>query len=407
MRRSIALLIAAALSASATARADEPAPPAPVEPVKAEPVKAEPEKAEPAKTEPVKAEPVKAEPLLVIERRAAIDPPEGSAGPATAAGSTGLRVQLGLEAFVAYDLAITPAATGTQWFHSFEIPRAHVSAAGSYGPARARVVLEAVRSASEGALLGVAGDSFVMRLREASAGYRLGSWLAIDAGVVPTLTIPELDGSFNLRAVAATPLESAGLGSPADLGATARFTFPRGYGFVAVGAYNGEGYDNRELNRGKNLEAAVEFHPAAATAARPLAIFASFVNGSSGTGSARADRLTTALLWQGRRVRAGADFVYAWGVGEDGTRRSWLADGFVRVEPIDRLLLGARGFTWLRDTTAASNRVSAVTGAVGYRIADPLETFVAVTRTLAGTEAAKALPGVDRWDVRIVGRVVF
>jgi hypothetical protein len=318
-----------------------------------------------------------------------------------------LHVQLGLEAFVAYDLSIAPTSTGTEWFHSFEIPRAHASVTGLYGPVQARLVLEAVRSASEGALLGVAGDSFVMRLREASAGYRLGKWLAIDAGVVPTLTIPELDGTFSLRAVAATPTESTGLGSPADLGATVRFNFPANYGFVAVGAYNGEGYTGRELNRGKNLEAAVEFHPAASTVARPLAVFASFVNGSTGTGSARANRLTTALLWQGRRVRAGADFVYAWGVAENGAQRSYLIDGFVRVEPIDRLLFGARGFSWLRDTKQASNRVTAVTGAAGYRIADPLEAFLAVTRTLAGTKAAEALPGVDRWDIRIIGRVVF
>ncbi|MFT3776511.1 MAG: hypothetical protein QM820_65050 [Minicystis sp.] len=395
MQRPIAMLLAAALLAAPAARADEPK--------SADSTPAEPSKpADPAKP----AEP-KPEPLLVIERRPRVDPPEGSAGPATAAGSTGLHVQLGLEAFVAYDLKITPTAAGIDWFHSFEIPRAHASVTGLYGPVQARIVLEAVRSASEGALLGVAGDSFVMRVREASAGYRLGRFLAIDAGVVPTLTIPELDGTFALRAVAATPMERAGLGSPADLGATVRFNFPADYGFVAVGAYNGEGYNQRELNRGKNLEAAVELHPAPSTVARPLAVFASFVNGSTGTGSAKANRLTTALLWQGRRVRAGADFVYAWGVGENGLQRSYLIDGFLRLEPIDRLLFGARAFTWLRDTGVASDRVTEVTGAAGYRIADPLETFVAVSRTLAGAKAEEALPGVGHWDVRVIGRVVF
>lgn len=361
---------------------------------------------EPAPIPGAKAEP-KPEPLLVVERRPSIDPVEGGAGPATVAGTTGLHVQLGLEAFVAYDLRISPTPAGSQWFHEFQIPRAHVSFTGLYGPVRARVVLEAVRSSSEGALLGVAGDSFVMRLREASAGYRLGKWLALDAGVVPTLTLPELDGTFALRAVAAAPLESTGLGSPADLGVTARFDLPAGYGFLAAGAYNGEGYNNRELNRGKNLEGAFELHPAPGGAARPLAFFASFVNGSTGTGSARALRLTTAVLWQGRRVRAGADFVYAWGVGERGDQRSYLVDGFVRVEPIDRLLLGARAFHWMRDAQVTGDRVTEVTGAAGYRIADPLEAFLSVTRTLPEAKAAAALPGLDRWDARIIARVVF
>jgi hypothetical protein len=347
--------------------------------------------------------------VFSLRTRASIDPPEGSAGPATAAGTTGLTVQPGIEVFAAYDLKITPGSgsTGTQWFHEFEIPRAHASLSGGWGPVRARVVLEAVRSASEGALLGVAGDSFVMRLREASAGYRYREILAIDAGVVPTLTIPELDGTFNLRAIGATPLEATGLGSPADLGATVRVTFPQGYGFAAVGAYNGEGYTNRELNRGKNLEGAVEIHPAASTAARPFAIFASYVNGSSGTGSARANRLTTGLLWQGRRIRAGADFVYAWGVGENGAQRSYIIDGFFRGEPVDRLILGVRAFTWARDVTLDHDRVTEVTGTVGYRIADPLEAYAAVSRTLAETNAEAALPGLDHWDVKIIGRVVF
>lgn len=378
----LALLCTLALSASSSARADAP----------------------PSKPP---GEPPKAEPLLVVERRPSVVPPEGSAGPPTTAGTTGLRVQLGLEAFVAYDLRLTPTAQGTEWFHAFEVPRAHASVTGLYGPVQARIVLEAVRSAGEGALLGVAGDSFVMRLREASAGYRLGRWLSVDAGVVPTLTIPELDGSFNLRAVAASAHEATGLASPADLGATARFDFPRGYGFVAAGGYNGEGYQQRELNRGKNLEAALEVHPFAETGARPLAVFTSFVNGSSGTGSAKANRLTTALLWQGRRIRAGADFVYAWGVGENGLLRSWAIDGFVRVEPIDRLLFGARSFAWMRDVSRSDDRVIEVTGAAGYRLADPLEAFVTVTRTLAGDAARTALPGIDRWNIRVIARVVF
>ncbi len=343
-------------------------------------------------------------------------PVDGKLGPPTSAGITGLEVKPGLDVIAAYDAKVTPGARnvgGSDWFHSFEIPRAHASLTGDYAPkgssqsVQARVVLEAVRSASEGALLGVATDSLVLRLREASVGYRLAGWLAVDAGVVPKLTIPELDGTFDLRAVAATPLESTGLASPADLGATARFFFPKDYGYLAVGGYNGEGYDGRELNRGKNLEAALEVHPFAGTSARGFAAFVSYENGSQGTGSARADRLTAALLWQGRRLRGGAAFTYAWGVGEDGTQRSLLGDLFLRAEPIDRLLFGVRGFLWTRDTRVDGDRVLELTGAAGYRILPPLEAFLAVTRTLPEKAASEALPGLDHWDLRVIGRVVF
>jgi hypothetical protein len=352
--------------------------------------------------------PPKRPPLLVVEQRPSVDPPEGKAAPAIAAGTTGLTVQPGLELFAAYHATVTPGATGTSWYHEFEIPRAHASLTGLWGPVRASFVLEAVRSSSEGALLGVATDSVLFRAREASAGYRYKDIVAVDAGIVPTLTIPELDGTYALRATGKTGLEETGLGSPADLGGTVRVNFPKGYGFAAIGAYNGEGYNQQELNRGKNLEGAVEVHPfAGLDGGLPFALFVSYVNGSEGTGSARADRLTGGLLWQGRRVRAGATFTWAWGVGENGALDSYIVEGFLRLEPIDRLLFGAHAFSWSRDATDASNRVTEIMGAAGYRIFDPLEAYLSVTRTLAGADAEAALPGTDHWDLRVIARVVF
>jgi hypothetical protein len=333
---------------------------------------------------------------------------EGAAGPATSAGSTGLAVRPGLEIIADYDLHIDRAAGAYTFDHAFELQRGHASLDAAYGPASARLVLEAVRSASEGALLGVAGDSLVFRVREASIGLHPWTWLDLEGGVIPTLTIPELDGTFALRAVAATPLESTGLDAPADLGASARVVFPRGYGFVSVAATNGEGYTGRELNRGKNVEAAAELHPfAAARIARPLALFASGSLGSSGTGSARADRVTAALLWQGLRIRAGAAFTYAIGAGEDGDQRGWLLDGFARTEPIDRFILGVRAFWWARDLRVSGDSVGAFTAAAGYRVVTPLEGFVSVTRTFPEATAATALPNVDAWDLRVTGHVVF
>ncbi len=333
---------------------------------------------------------------------------EGSAGPATSAGSTGFAVRPGLEIIGDYDLHLARTDAGYSVSHDFELQRGHASLDASYGPASSRLVLEAVRSASEGALIGVSGDSLVLRLREASIGWHPWTWLDLEGGVIPTLTIPELDGTFALRAVAETPLESTGLLAPADLGASVRTTFPRGYGFFAVEATNGEGYTGRELNRGKNVEVAAELHPLAADRlARPFALFASGSLGSSGTGSARADRVTAALLWQGLRIRAGAAFTYAIGAGEDGDQRGWLLDGFARTEPIDRLILGVRAFWWARDLRVPGDAVGSFTGAIGYRVVTPLEGFLSVSRAFPETTAAAALPDVDAWDVRVIGHVVF
>jgi len=139
-------------------------------------------------------------------------------------------VRPGLEIIGDYDLHLARTDTGYSVSHDFELQRGHASLDASYGPAAARLVVEAVRSASEGALIGVAGDSLVFRAREASIGWHPWSWLDLEGGVIPTLTVPELDGTFALRAIAPTPLESTGLDAPADLGASLRAVFPRATG---------------------------------------------------------------------------------------------------------------------------------------------------------------------------------
>jgi hypothetical protein len=220
--------------------------------------------------------------------------------------------------------------------------------------------------------------------------------------------VPNLDGTWMLRPVAPSGLEANGLMSPADLGAKARVDLPRGYGWVAAAAYNGEGYTSRELNRGKSFEGAAEVHPLPGSVLQPLGVFASYVAGSTGTSLARADRVTGGLVWQGARVRAGAVLTHAWGVAQLGTQRAMLASAFVRVEPVPRLLLGARLDHAIRDVEVEpSDYLTTIWGAAGYRIALPFEAFLALTRSIPTTRAQSELPGSNAWDLRAIVRVVF
>lgn len=347
--------------------------------------------------------------------------PYGHAAPPTEAARTaihGSAVRVGLEVFGQYAYQNRKSGGDRSWFHVFDIPRAQAAIDGRWERARGRVVLEATRSASEGSLIGVAGDSLVLRIREAWASYtphlsdaleRAGGGLELSAGVIPTLTVPELDGTWMLRPIAPSGLEANGLLSPADVGAKARFDLPKGYGWIATAAYNGEGYTNRELNRGKNVETAIELHPLAAIKeALPLGLFASYVAGSSTTAVARADRVTAGALWQGGRLRAGATFTYAWGFAEFGQQRALLATAFVRGEPIPRVLLGLRYDHVVRDTNADErNAFSTIWGTAGYRLALPLETFLALTRTIPTTRAEAEIPGSNTWELRAIARVVF
>lgn len=318
-------------------------------------------------------------------------------------------IEPGLDVIAAYALKVTPGegSAPTGWFHSFEMARAMASLRVAVGPAAAALTLEGVYSASEGALTGVAGDSFVMRVREARVGYRHETWLSVDAGIVPTFTVPLLDQAFGLRALGPVSGELTGFTAPADLGIVGKVHLPAGYGFVGVGAYNGEGYTNRELNRGKNIEVAALVRPVPRGFFAPFGVYGAYTNGSSGTGASRADRVTAALLWEGDRVRGGAAFTYALGVRDDGTREAFSVDWSLRVEPVSRFILGARGFVYARDVRDGDDRILSVTGLVGYRIAAPLEAFLALTRQLPEAATRSALPGSDFWEGRAAARFLF
>ena len=132
----------------------------------------------------------------------------------------------------------------------------------------------------------------------------------------------------------------------------------------------------------------------------PPTVFVSYVGRSSGTDSACADRFSGALLWQGKRVRAGAAVTVALGVQDDSKQNALVADAFARVEPIDRLLLGARFSYWNRNTTAPSADVmTTLLGSVGWRIADPLEVHVVVSRALPASLTRSELAGSDYLEV--------
>lgn len=337
-------------------------------------------------------------------------PPVGRAAPPTEAATHAEGpIRAGLEIFAQYKYSNLKVQDGTSsWFHAFDVPRVHAAVEAGSERLRGRVLVEATRSAAEGALLGVAGDSLVLRIREAYGAVRPVEALELSAGVVPTLTIPELDGTWMMRAVAPSALEASGFASPADLGARARFDFPKRYGYVAAAAYNGEGYTSRELNRGKTFEGAVEVHPLAAGALLPLGVFASYVAGSTGTALARADRATGGLVWQGERVRAGAFATWARGVRQVGTQNGLVLSAFVRAEPVDRILVGARFDHTVRDLDGnPADTLSTVLGSLGYRVADSLEGFVAVTRTIPSARFASESPGTDAWEGSIVGRFVY
>lgn len=301
------------------------------------------------------------------------------------------------------------AAGATDWFHVFDLPRAHLGGGVAWEAARGRVLLEAVRSSSEGALLGVAGDSLVARMREAWLGADGWDVLEVRAGLVPTLVLPAVEHSWQLRAVAPTAMERAGLVSPADLGASVRAHLPARWGWIGVQGVNGDGYTRRELNRGKNVEVAAAIHPLAfSDATAPLVVLLAYSAGSRGVGLARSNRLTGGLAWHGEWLRGGGVVTWAQGVADDGDRSALAVEGFARMEGwpvVPRLIVGADAALHQRDLATRGDAVTTLIGAAGVRIAPPLAALVAVEGSLYGDAAADALPGRDDLRLRLIGEL--
>jgi len=211
-----------------------------------------------------------------------------------------------------------------------------------------------------------------------------------------------------MRQVSATAVERTGLLVPADLGATVRGLFPKGFGWVGVGAYNGEGYAQRELNRGKNIEIATVVHPLAfSEELKPVTVQTSYVSGSRGTALARADRITASAAWMGELIRGGVAFTHAWGVDDQPDTRAIAAEAFIRVKPIERISVGLDATYWVRDLSAESDYSVVITGGVGVFIVEPLAAFLAVDGLLQGAEAAQSETPKDDVRLRVIGAVEF
>lgn len=301
------------------------------------------------------------------------------------------------------------------WFHQIDVTRAFAGLEGRYRGAIARVVLESTRSANDGGLIGIAGNSLVMNLREAYAGYHLAPWnarygtLEARLGIVPTLFVPLVEHAWRMRVLEKTTLERSGFFFPADLGAQVRYGLPKKLGALALSLENGEGYQRPELNRGKSSAVSLELHPLATVheALVPLTLMAGYQDNSIGTDSTRADRVVVGALWLADEVHGGSTFVYALGADGDGSKTAYAVDAFVGVERWGPLLLGARISHTRRDTRIADDSVTQLLGSVGVRIVQPLEVYLAATRNWIGSGARSALPGEDYFEGRVAARVAF
>lgn len=291
---------------------------------------------------------------------------------------------------LAVDVAVFSQARAREDLTEMRLDRAELGATVGFGEVR----VEAVRSAGEGGALGVDGDSLVPRVKYAQAmGSVLAGPLKLDGalGLVPDVWLRTLETGYPLLPLSRTGSERLLGWQVADLAAAGKATW--GPASLAVSVGNGEGLRYPERNTGKTTTAVL-----AVTLAPWLVLAAVGRDGSIGPASVRDHRAGGGATLTTEYVRAGAEAVHAWGLGDQGDLTGTLLAGWAMVTPLERLGLAARGAT-LKLTGGRQSTFGGAVMAVAWPRA--LSVWLAVEReTTSGS--ASPVPGAATGDATTV-----
>ena len=264
--------------------------------------------------------------------------PIGPIGPTLADGAgtpvpSKLTVRLAGQLFAGWRGTYTDADDDNE----FEVDRAEVGLGVAWGQ-RAGLALrsEAVRSATPGSVLGVDGDSLVLRAKHAFGWGRAQRGRLsgeVRLGLVPEPWLEAVEAGYDLRGLAPLLAERARLYDSADLGLVVRGALGS-QATVALSALNGEGRNQLEQNDGKNLGVVAGVRAARLRLWGGEALLWAHGGarlGGTGAGNARAHRVAGALTMLSPRLAAGAELVHATGVDGAADRQALVVGGWARV----------------------------------------------------------------------------
>lgn len=153
--------------------------------------------------------------------------------------------------------------TGSDDRNAFTLARSEFGATWSDAGWRATAIGEWVRSAEPGSLMGVAGNSYILRPREIALGVTeryAEDWQVTGTGGLLLRASTRLHGGDPLAYIEGSPAQRFMGDDVADLGAEVSVGWA-GLVEATVAVHNGEGSRDVERNGGKNLTAALALTP--------------------------------------------------------------------------------------------------------------------------------------------------
>jgi hypothetical protein len=218
--------------------------------------------------------------------------------------------------------------TSTDAFDETELTRARLGVAldlpTTFERAGLDLRLEAVRSAARDSVLGVAGDSLILRAAVAQAVFAADAGpvrLTARGGLVEDTHRRRISTAWDLRVVDAPLVERAQFGHTADLGGALEAAVFDGDLALEFAVTNGEGVAEAEQDTHKNLTLTLSGVPLRAWE-HALVGSLQAVRGTRGAGGTRADALSGLVAIQGPIVGAGVEYTRLAGVLDRGEREA-------------------------------------------------------------------------------------
>ncbi|MEL6179432.1 MAG: hypothetical protein AAFS10_10785 [Myxococcota bacterium] len=211
--------------------------------------------------------------------------------------------------------------TSAEDFNAFDITRAELGTWLRFNPhLGGEMRIEAIRSAGPQSLLGVDGDSLVLRVKRAWAYTRTKAGpvlLDVRAGLIPDPWVDTLEMGYDLRGISPTAGELSLFFDTSDLGASLIVQLFDGLAQLQVAATNGEGRNQAEQNNGKNTTAVLSVSPLRLKLKGEeavLTLLGFYRDGSIGVGKVRSNRLGGGVTFVSAYGWAGAEYIQADGV---------------------------------------------------------------------------------------------
>lgn len=226
-------------------------------------------------------------------------------------------VRVGGTLFGDYSYTLAPETVGADGrsYHAngFNISRAYLNVTGQLNHLIAfRVTPDVVRETGDGSSL---DGRMSVYLKYGYAQLNLDDWLwrgtHVRAGMIPTPYVEFEDGIYRYRFQGATFADREGYLPSSDYGVVFRTQFPKGYGEVVGGVYNGEGFARFEANDQKAVQVRGTVRPFPnADAARGLRLTL-FYDADSYTSNAERRRAIGLASFEHRFLNAGAQYLDA------------------------------------------------------------------------------------------------